>query len=593
MTLMRTSKIVSIAQDLAREGIINSDQLAGVMEQETKEQQTKPGSKNDLADLGEFLVSKGYITQKQFNDRLAKKAGIKALSLLESEPDFPALKAIKKELINKWRIVPVKDAKGRFLIATADPFDLKVLDEVKAELKRPFDCVVASKHEIEDALYFFITGKKREAEAPPQEELSEGTSATEQEKEVEAASESETTAEAEPQIARKLIIEKEGKLSDTVRVVDQLFEAAMNERASDMHLEPSREGLKIRFRIDGNLELHKTFPSSMQGTILSRIKIIGGMDVAEQRLPQDGRTTVTIHGQNVDVRIASYPTLFGEAAAVRLLSKNLITLDQLGFSEVNRIAMESILHRPFGIFLVTGPTGSGKTTTLYAGLQRIDRQKHHVLSVEDPVENEIEGVAQTQINAKAGITFAVSLRSMLRQDPDVIMVGEIRDQETADIALRAAMTGHLVLSTLHTNTAIGAIGRLKDLGVETYLISSTLLGVIAQRLVRRICQNCKEPVAVSAEQILALGPKAEGLRAFQGKGCQKCHMRGFSGRIGIVELVKIDEEFRVLVNTNAPEVRLREKASAAGFETMLEDGIDKIRQGITTVDEVLKVSGVR
>lgn len=592
---LRTRNIVSVVQDLAREGSISSEQLASAMEQYGKETAAKPNEKKDIVDLGEFLVSKGYLTEKEFNERLARKAGIRALSLSEHQPDFAALKAVHPTQINKWRVLPLTDPKGRFTIATADPFDLGTLDEVKAEFGRAFDCVLVSRKEIEEALRFFFTGEKKVEVKVEQRAENDDIPKDESKEEKVAAPVPEPQPQPqpvpEPAVAKKSNIEKEGKLSDTINIVDQMFNSAIKEKASDIHLEPTREGLKIRFRVDGILELHKTYPVSMQSAILSRIKIIGGMDVAEQRIPQDGRTTLTIGGKNTDLRIASYPTLFGEAAAIRMLSKNLITLDELGFTPQNRDAIEKIIHRPYGIFLVTGPTGSGKTTTLYAGLQRIDRQKHHVLSAEDPVENEIEGVAQTQINTKAGVTFAAALRSMLRQDPDVIMVGEIRDQETADIALRAAMTGHLVLSTLHTNTAIGAIGRLTDLGVETFLISSTLLGVIAQRLVRRLCQSCKEPAQVPPEAIRIFGPKAEGLRAFKGQGCTQCGMRGYAGRIGLYELIKIDDEFRVLINTHAPEVRLREKAAAAGFTTMVEDGIEKIAAGITTVDEVLKVCG--
>jgi type II secretory ATPase GspE/PulE/Tfp pilus assembly ATPase PilB-like protein len=380
--------------------------------------------------------------------------------------------------------------------------------------------------------------------------------------------------------------------NQVVSSVDQLLQAALQQRASDIHLEPTREGLKIRFRIDGVLEQFAILPPHMQESILSRIKIMGSMDVAEHRISQDGRTRLRIGEREFDIRIATYPTLYGEAAAIRILSKeDVISLDSLGFSPKDHATFEKMIHKPHGIILVTGPTGSGKTTTLYTALQNIDRNKSHVLSVEDPIENEIDGVDQTQINTRAGVTFATALRAMLRQDPDVIMVGEIRDRETAEISLGAAMTGHLVLSTLHTNTAIGAIARLHDLGIETYLISATLLGVIAQRLVRRVCQSCKEEVVVPRELIMALGPKAVNVKTYHGKGCSECDNRGFKGRIGLYEFVEIDEEFRVLINNHAPDVRLREKAAMSGFHSILEDGIDKINQGLTTIEEVIRVCG--
>jgi type II secretory ATPase GspE/PulE/Tfp pilus assembly ATPase PilB-like protein len=265
-------------------------------------------------------------------------------------------------------------------------------------------------------------------------------------------------------------------------------------------------------------------------------------------------------------------------------------MESLGFLEKDLDVFTKIISKPHGIFLVTGPTGSGKTTTLYAALHKIDRKSKHVLSVEDPVEHEIDGVDQTQINVKAGVTFAGTIRAMMREDPDVIMVGEIRDQETADITFRAAMTGHLVFSTLHTNTAVGAIARLIDLDVEPFLISSSLLGVMAQRLVRRICPGCKTETELSPYEKQLIDPKALGVTAFKGRGCKQCRMTGYRGRVGLFELVALDDEFRVLVNTRAPEVRMREKASSAGFHAILDDGIEKVRRGITTVDEVLRVT---
>ncbi len=561
---LRAQNTITVARDLAKAGQISSEQLANALEAQKKEDK----------DIGEFLVEQGIVTEKDFNDRLASKAGVQAISLENWVPEPNILKAIPPDQASKWKIFPIQEKNEKLTVAMADPFDLATLDEARGVLERDLDCVLASKKEIEAAILKHYGEAKKAKSAPP-------TGSVE-------------VISYDVQLGQTKVDAKTANAlaAQVVSSVDQLLQSALHERASDIHMEPTREGLKIRFRIDGVLEPFLILPPNMQEAILSRIKIMGSMDVAEHRITQDGRTRLRIADREFDIRIATYPTMFGEAAAIRILTRDdVITLDSLGFLGKDRDVFEKLIHRPHGILLVTGPTGSGKTTTLYAALQKIDRAKCHVLSVEDPIENEIEGVDQTQINAKAGVTFPTVLRAMLRQDPDVIMVGEIRDKETAEISLGAAMTGHLVLSTLHTNTAIGAIARLNDLGIETYLISSTLLGVIAQRLVRRICQSCKELVTVPPELIRELGPKGASIKTYHGRGCQECEGRGFKGRLGIFELVEIDEEFRVLVNNHAPDIRLKEKAAAAGFHSILEDGIEKINNGITTIEEVLRVCG--
>jgi type IV pilus assembly protein PilB len=560
---LRTQKINAIAAELAKEGKISAEQLDDAL----------AASKAQNIEVSEYLIDQNLITEKDFNIRLAAKAGVSWVSLEELTPDPSSLKIISPEQATRWKIFPIHEKNGKLTVAVADPFDLAALDEAKNSLGRDLDSVLASKKEVQEAIlkHYGQIKKSKPTASGAVEVISYDAQ----------PGKGKVSAEAANTLATKVVAS-----------VDQLLHSALQERASDIHLEPTREGLKIRFRIDGVLEPFLILPPTMKEAILSRIKIMGGMDVAEHRITQDGRTRLRINDKEFDIRIATYPTMFGEAAAIRILTKDdIITLDTLGFLGKDREVFEKLIHRPHGIILVTGPTGSGKTTTLYAALQKIDRDKSHVLSIEDPIENEIEGVDQTQINAKAGVTFPTVLRAMMRQDPDVIMVGEIRDKETAEISLGAAMTGHLVLSTLHTNTAIGAIARLNDLGIESYLISSTLLGVIAQRLVRRICQHCKEPTLVPPELMRELGPKGASIQTFKGHGCSECEGRGFTGRIGIFELIEVDEEFRVLMNNKAPDIRLREKASAAGFHSILEDGIEKINAGFTTVEEVLRVCG--
>lgn len=505
---------------------------------------------------------------------LAKQAGIPTVDLENYSADDKVLKLISAEQAAKWQIYPLYQINDKLTVALSNPSDLATLDEAVQALNKEIECVLADPEDLRKAINKRF-GKSINKPSGQQ------------------SSKSKTDPIKKPNKNGS----KNGKENtanlDVIELVDQILAQAFADRASDVHFEPIRDGLKIRFRIDGILELYETQPAALKDAILSRIKIMGEMDVAEHRLQQDGRVQIHVDDTAIDLRIATYPTMFGEAAAIRLHSKeNLMGLTGLGFSSRDLEIFKKIVHQPHGIFLTTGPTGSGKTTTLYAALQEIDRQSLHVMSVEDPVENEIEGVDQTQINEKAGATFAKSLRGMLRQDPDVLMVGEIRDKETADTALSAAMTGHLVFSTLHTNTAIGAIARLSDLGVEDFLISSTLLGVLAQRLVRRICDDCnKKEIPIAPEVLEKLGPKGVALKSFEGEGCQACNGRGYKGRLALYELFHVDDEIRILIANKSPEVRLMEKAVAGGFHTVLDDGLEKATKGLTTIEEVLRVTG--
>lgn len=551
-----------MADNLVKEGLLTKDQLAVARESQ----------KNRRRPLAEILIQRGYITEKDLLHRLGHQRGMAVITLESYRPDPAVLKKLSPVQAHHWRILPLFEVEGKLTVATEDPFNLSSLDDARTELGCEMDVVMSSRSDLDQAL-------KKYYGTPPHE-LRKSNKTVEV-----IASEGD-----EPEDSKAPLLQMERE-TEVVSAVDHLLLMAVQERASDLHLEPTRNELKARLRIDGILEDTTPFPKAMHHAMISRIKILGRMDVAERRLPQDGRIRIKIASQEIDLRIASYPTMFGEAVAIRFLSKDhLLTLQDLGFLQQDKQVFEQIIQKPHGIFLVAGPTGSGKTTTLYAALLQIDRHSKHVLSIEDPIENEIDGIAQTQVNVKAGLTFATSIRSMLREDPDIIMVGEIRDQETADITLRAAMTGHLVFSTLHTNTAVGAVARLIDLGVEPYLISSTLLGVLAQRLARRICDGCKRPDSLSSIERTALGPLAEGLSTQRGTGCKLCRMTGYRGRIGLFELVQLNDEMRVLINNRAPEVRLREKAGTLGSHTIIDDGLEKVRQGFTTVEEVLRVA---
>jgi len=361
-------------------------------------------------------------------------------------------------------------------------------------------------------------------------------------------------------------------------------------RASDIHIEPMEKSLKVRYRIDGLLEERALLSQQLHAPILTRIKIISGMDIAERRIPQDGRVRMKLGGRMVDMRISTYPTMYGEKIVIRLLTQEtVLTLEDLGFSSGDKQKFENIITKPHGVFLVTGPTGSGKTTTLYAALQRINSQDKNIISIEDPIENEMTGINQAQVNIKAGLTFASALRSILRQDPDIIMVGEIRDQETADIVVRSAITGHLVFSTLHTNTAAGAITRLIDLGIERFLIASAIVGLLSQRLVRKICSHCKEEVEIAESQLILLGTKLQA-PFYKGKGCKHCNMTGYSGRLGLFELISIDPEIRDLILEGASERKIIEEAKNKGTIKIRNAGINFIKEGITTIEEVLRVT---
>ncbi len=387
--------------------------------------------------------------------------------------------------------------------------------------------------------------------------------------------------------------------SKIVNIVNSIVIKAYNEKASDIHIEPMSDSVRVRYRVDGLLEERIVLSKKMLMPVVSRLKIMGGMDIAERRIPQDGRVNLKFMGNRVDMRLSIYPTMHGEKVVIRLLSReSIIGLEDLGFGEEDRKKFADIIARPHGIFLVTGPTGSGKTTTLYAALQRINSQEKNIISIEDPIENEITGVSQAQVNLKAGLTFASALRSILRQDPDVIMVGEIRDRETTDIALRSAMTGHMVFSTLHTNTAIGAIARLADLGAEPFLISSAILGVLSQRLVRKICPGCKKELEPNAGHVAYLSKCGDYVKAlidkpfklYRGAGCKACRMSGYKGRIGIFELVVFTEKMRQLIAVKASEDDLRNEARGMGVKEIREEGVDKALAGITTIEEVIRVT---
>ena len=377
-----------------------------------------------------------------------------------------------------------------------------------------------------------------------------------------------------------------------IRLLNAILAESLKEKASDIHIELYETESRVRFRLDGVLRTVLSPSIHIAPLVVSRIKVMAKLDIAEKRLPQDGRMTVKLGGRSIDLRVSTMPTSYGERVVLRLLDKNAgqLSVDDLGMQQGTKERMSSLIERPHGIILVTGPTGSGKTTTLYAALQQMDRQQRNIMTVEDPVEYDLPGVSQTQINLRAGMTFARGLRAILRQDPDVILIGEIRDKETAEIATQASLTGHLVLSTLHTNTAAGAVTRLQDLGVDSFLLSSTLRGVLAQRLVRKLCDHCKQPVAADVLVRDKLGI-TEDHPIYVPNGCDQCNHTGFDGRQGLFELVLLNEQMQRLVHDQAGEFEL-EQCIRAQVPSMVEAGYELVRQGKTTMEEVLRVTSV-
>lgn len=379
-----------------------------------------------------------------------------------------------------------------------------------------------------------------------------------------------------------------------IKLLNALLLEAVKERASDIHIEPYERELEVRFRVDGILKKLLSPPKIIHEALISRIKILANLDIAEKRLPQDGRIRVVVGGKDIDIRVSIIPTFFGERAVLRILDrmKGIMSLEELGLSDKKLDHFSSLLTRSNGIILVTGPTGSGKTTTLYGSLLKIYSEEKNIITIEDPVEYQIKGVGQIQVNPKINLTFAAGLRSILRQDPDIIMVGEIRDRETAEIAVQASLTGHLVLSTLHTNDAPSALTRLIDMDIEPFLVASSLTGVLAQRLVRKNCPFCNEPVKLSYEEkekLKAMGYENIEL-TYQGKGCNECRGKGYLGRTGIFELLLVDEEIKNLILAKRDARSIKEKAISNGMETLLDDGIAKVKDGLTTLEEVLRVT---
>lgn len=523
--------------------------------------------------LGKVLVNMGLVTEDDILKTLEVQLGIPQVSL--SDKIDPALvKSFPESVLRRHKVLPLKREGRRVIVAMSDPLNVVALDDLRLASGLEIEPVLAREEEIEAALekvFGLSFVEQAFGRAPLREE-----------------------GEAQP---LALVGGEEGVPDEApvVRLVNTIIAQAVAERASDIHIEPQEDRVLVRYRVDGLLREAMTLPRQVRASLVARVKVLAAMDIAEKRLPQDGRFQARYGDQEIDVRVSTVPVVHGEKLALRLLYKTgrLLTVEQLGFSPYNLHRFYEIARATAGMILITGPTGSGKTTTLYALLARLNSPERHIVTIEDPVEYVLRGINQIQINVKAGLTFAAGLRSILRQDPDIIMVGEIRDAETAQIAVRAATTGHLVLTSLHTNDAAGALTRLIDMGVEPFLVASSVVGVVSQRLVRLLCPHCREPYRPERDSperyFMGLAPD-EPVTLYRATGCRHCRQVGYRGRTGIQEVLLVTRAIRELVNGKAPADTIREKALAEGMVPLKEDGLEKVRQGITSADEVMRVA---
>ncbi len=569
----------SFGEFLVDMGVLTSEQL-----RKASQEQRQTGER-----LEQTLVRKGYAKEEVVYQCLADYFNLPYVDLDTYLIDDKIVKTIPEELARRHTLIPLFKIGTTLTVAMENPLNIVAVDEVRNRIKTDVEIAISTEKKIKKAIeqYYGVGAAALEStlrQISPQQPSAETSREP-----------AEYRKTYDLQGKEPMVGPLEG--APATRIFDLVMMQAIADRASDIHFEPDERSLRVRFRIDGFLYESMTLPKATHPAITARIKILAEMDIAETRLPQDGNFNIRLENRGFEVRVSTFPTIYGENVVLRILDQTspLLTLEDLGFSDEMLAQFKQLLRKTTGMILVTGPTGSGKTTTLYASLNLINSIDKNIITIEDPVEYRLPLIRQTQINPKAGITFATGLRSILRQDPDVIMVGEIRDPETAQIGIQAALTGHLVLSTLHTNDAPEAITRLLDIGVEPYLISSSVIGVLAQRLVRAICPHCKTtspPDEATLKELKEMLPKSENPTTFyRGKGCKQCKQSGYLGRTGIYELLTVNEKIKQLISTKATPHEIREVArDNTGFKTLREDGLLKVLKGITTRDEVDRVA---
>ena len=552
---------------LVREGLITSEQL----EKALQEQKTNGGM------LGSNLVRMGYIEEAELMEFLSKQFGVPSTDPCKLDVDPDVIEMIPGNIVQKYRIVPISLEGQTLTIAMVDPSNIFIIDDIKFLTRKNIRVTVATESSIKSAMdRFYDAGAA--LEDVMQEFDEDGVDVVQGSEDLDLG-ELESAAEQAP----------------VVKLVNLILVDAIKKAASDIHIEPYEKSFRVRYRIDGVLYEVMKPPMKLKNALISRVKIMSRLDIAERRLPQDGRIKLKTKGKEMDFRVSVLPTLFGEKVVLRLLDKSNLQLDmtKLGF-EVKQLAnFKDAIYKPFGMVLVTGPTGSGKTTTLYSALSELNKTTENISTAEDPVEFNLGGINQVQIHEAIGLSFAACLRSFLRQDPDIIMVGEIRDFETAEISIKAALTGHMVLSTLHTNDAPSTVNRMLNMGVEPFLVSSAVNLILAQRLARRVCMDCKEEIEIPKETLLDLGVPEEEVGSFKcnhGTGCTTCSQTGYKGRIALYEVMPMYEEIKELVLVGASSTEIKREAMRLGMLTLRKSGINKLKQGITTVEEIVRCS---
>jgi type IV pilus assembly protein PilB len=575
---------VRIGELLLKEKRISPEQL-----QEAINYQRQNGGK-----LGFNLIKLGFVKDDEITALLSKQYGVPSISLNKFEIDPAVVKLVPAETAQRYQIIPLSRSGATLTIAMTDPTNVFAMDDIKFMTGYNVEPVVASETAVAEAIQKYYS--QAIATTQSASALDVATRALEEMPSLSATDDVEVIEEFEEISAEMLA--RQGEEAPVIKLVNVILMSAIQKGASDIHIEPYEKELRVRYRVDGILYNVMQPPMKFRDAMTSRIKIMSRLDIAEKRLPQDGRIKVRFKDESgtpkeIDFRVSCLPTLFGEKIVMRILDKDKLMLDmtKLGFESESLAKFESAIQRPWGMILVTGPTGSGKTNTLYSSISKINTPETNIMTAEDPVEFNLVGVNQVQVRESIGLNFAAALRSFLRQDPNTILVGEIRDFETAEIAVKAALTGHLVLSTLHTNDAPSTVNRLMNMGIEPFLVASSLNLVCAQRLVRRICKNCSEPHPALPQALLQAGFSADDANSVvpnHGRGCERCNNTGYKGRVGLYEVMEVTEELRELILVGASALELRRKAVEGGMITLRGSGLRKVKDGVTTIEEVVR-----
>lgn len=528
--------------------------------------------------ISQILVDLGLITEKELMAILSEQLGMPPMDLAKFKVAPDVIKIIPERVARHYQLIPISKIGNTLTVAMADPLNIFAMDDIKAITGYEMKPIISASESISAAIDRYYEATL---------EMEEVLKGAEKEGDIEVVKE-----EKEADIGE---VAKDSQEAPIVKMINLILVEALGRRASDIHLEPYEDKLRVRYRIDGNLVEAVTPPKEIQNALLTRLKIMAKLDITERRLPQDGRFKVRLKGKEIDFRVSSLPMGFGEKIVLRALDKSNLSigLDELGFFPGPLAKFKEAIQAPYGMILITGPTGCGKSTTLYSILNSLNTPDRNIMTVEDPVEYQVEGITQLQTKPEIGLDFASGLKSILRQSPDVILVGEIRDFETADIAIKASLTGELVFSTLHTNNASGATTRLMDMGVEPFLIASSLIMVAAQRLCRRVCQNCKEPYSIPREVLGRVGlkfKKGERPTFFKGRGCKRCNQTGYYGRMGTLEVLMIDDEIRKMIIERKSSTEIEEYARAHGMKILRENALQKFKMGMTTLEEVLRIT---